>query len=167
VIQTDPFQTYYSTFPRHAYEADAILIGGYGFGDEHVNSVLANALLARKGDRPPVLVLDRDGKRKQKVDDVSPVERLLCRRCDDWRYHLEEALPVSDLYRYEATDRPTKPPSSPPMMPLKKEQFEVSSDAASPCPVAVWFGGFDAASIRLDQISEWLERAKNVVQPTG
>jgi len=34
-----PFQSLYATLVRHAYEADAILIGGYGFSDPHINRV--------------------------------------------------------------------------------------------------------------------------------
>jgi hypothetical protein len=58
-IQEDPFQTFYSALPRHAHDADAILIGGYGFGDVHINSILQAMLRARtaRGQRPPVLVL--------------------------------------------------------------------------------------------------------------
>jgi hypothetical protein len=32
---------------RHVYEADAILIGGYGFADVHVNRALRNRLDGR------------------------------------------------------------------------------------------------------------------------
>jgi hypothetical protein len=60
-IQEDPFQTFYSSLPRHAHEADVILIGGYGFGDAHINNVLS-AMLAARSRRPPVLVLGRDTK---------------------------------------------------------------------------------------------------------
>jgi len=64
-IQEDPFQTFYSAFPRHAHEAQAILIGGYGFGDAHINSVLQAMLRAAKTDRDqplPVLVLGKGEK---------------------------------------------------------------------------------------------------------
>jgi hypothetical protein len=56
-IQEDPFQTFYSTLPRHLSEADAILIGGYGFGDAHVNAILESVMLNPRITRPPVVVL--------------------------------------------------------------------------------------------------------------
>ena len=41
-LSPEPFQTFHSSLVRHAYEANAILIIGYGFGDTHVNWVLKN-----------------------------------------------------------------------------------------------------------------------------
>lgn len=63
-IQEDPFQTLYSALPRHAHEADAVLVGGYGFGDAQINSVLQAMLRAQtaRGRRPPVLVLGKGTK---------------------------------------------------------------------------------------------------------
>jgi hypothetical protein len=48
----------HASLVRHVYAADAILIGGYGFGDVHINRALRNRL-AMPGKRPPVMVLDR------------------------------------------------------------------------------------------------------------
>jgi SIR2-like domain len=56
-IQDEPFLTFYSVLPKHAHEADAILIGGYGFGDAHVNNVLASVMTNPNSRRPPVVVL--------------------------------------------------------------------------------------------------------------
>ena len=51
-ILVDPYQTFYSALVRHAQEADAILIVGYGFGDLHVNRALMNRFQQRYDDRP-------------------------------------------------------------------------------------------------------------------
>ena len=58
----EPFQTLYSVFVRHVQEADAILIGGYGFTDVHVNRTLRNRFQSGK-PRVPVVILDfaKDG----------------------------------------------------------------------------------------------------------
>jgi len=55
-LQDEPFQSYYSSFRRHAYQADAILIGGYGFNDKHINSVITNAIGNRRR-KVPVLII--------------------------------------------------------------------------------------------------------------
>lgn len=36
----EPFHSLYSALISDVYEADAVLIGGYGFGDTHVNRAL-------------------------------------------------------------------------------------------------------------------------------
>ena len=41
-LLVEPFHSFHSALVRDVYEADAILIGGYGFGDEHVNRALRN-----------------------------------------------------------------------------------------------------------------------------
>lgn len=53
-IQEEPFLSFYSSLPGHAYEADAVLICGYGFGDGHINNAITNMLRTRK-PRPPSL----------------------------------------------------------------------------------------------------------------
>jgi tetratricopeptide (TPR) repeat protein len=40
----EPFQSYHASLVRHVHAADAILIGGYGFGDAHMNFALRNRL---------------------------------------------------------------------------------------------------------------------------
>ena len=61
-LLVDPFQTFHASLVRHAHEADAVLIGGYGFGDVHVNRALvARFGLSRRAavGRPRAVVLDR------------------------------------------------------------------------------------------------------------
>ena len=40
----EPYHTFYAALAKHAYEADAFLVIGYGFGDMHVNRALQNRL---------------------------------------------------------------------------------------------------------------------------
>jgi hypothetical protein len=62
-ILVEPFHSLHAALVRHVYEADAILIAGYGFGDEHVNRALANRLASQACPRPPVMVLTRSEER--------------------------------------------------------------------------------------------------------
>lgn len=54
---TEPFQAMYASLARHAHEADAFLIAGYGFGDMHVNRALLSRM-SRPGTKPPVVILE-------------------------------------------------------------------------------------------------------------
>src|SRR5713101_8674016 len=57
-LLVEPFQSLYATLVRHAYEADAILIGGYGFSDPHINRALQNRMKCaaeRREPRPPLM----------------------------------------------------------------------------------------------------------------
>src|SRR5208283_5261335 len=59
-LLVEPFHSLHAAMVRHVYEADAILIGGYGFGDVHVNRARRNLRAHGAGaDRPPVMHLDR------------------------------------------------------------------------------------------------------------
>jgi hypothetical protein len=65
-LLVEPFQSFYSTFVRHVHEADAILIGGYGFGDAHVNQTLQQRFRSaaeRNLPRPPVAIIDYYGEK--------------------------------------------------------------------------------------------------------
>ena len=57
-LLVEPFHSFHAALIRHVYAADAILIGGYGFGDAHVNRALHNRVSSLDG-RPPVLILDK------------------------------------------------------------------------------------------------------------
>lgn len=63
-LLVEPVQSFYSAFVRHAHEADALLIGGYGFGDVHVNHTLKQRFRGaaeRNLPRPPVAIVDYYG----------------------------------------------------------------------------------------------------------
>ena len=155
-IQAEPFQTFYSTLPRHAHEADAVLIAGYGFGDEHVNSVLANMLKAREGRRPPVMVLDfrtmearpLEGERRKGLEFVEPEDSLqsgVRNSLNTWNREFRRAKRLDQpLVEAERGD------------PVRSEEYAVCFEDAY--PVAVWFGGFLAAAERTDEIANWLLR---------
>jgi hypothetical protein len=78
---------------RHVYEADAILIGGYGFADVQVNHALRNRLDGRPcEERPPTMVLDHARER---------TDPLNCRR-DLWSFNLANTLSVDGIFFREA-----------------------------------------------------------------
>jgi hypothetical protein len=54
-LLADPFQTFYASLIRHAHEADALLVAGYGFGDVHVNRALQNRLSIAPDSASPLL----------------------------------------------------------------------------------------------------------------
>lgn len=139
-IQEEPFQSFYSSLPYHAYEADAILICGYGFGDGHINSVLSNMLHFR-GRRPPVLVLGYD-----------ELRRPLALMREPWAQKLQLALRVSrEVFRNEA-NRSKIWSELPDVI---DDQFEKAD-----VPVAVWSGGVDNANTRLTEMLRWFAENK-------
>ena len=131
--------------------ADAIVIGGYGFGDAHVNSVLSNVLRQKEAARPPVMVLDYDNQRRQVEDQTPPVQRMFDQRSDGWAYRLREALAVGRDFAQSNNldDGGTNGP-------MAVEQFESNSAAR----VAIWFGGFETAAGQIDEITRWLESGR-------
>lgn len=142
-LQEEPFLTLYSCLPRHAHEANAILIGGYGFGDSHINSILRNALRAKanRGKRPPVLVLD-----------FNPGRQPFAHRVDAWSLALRTALRVpTQSFRIPAQRSERHYTRLPAKLPPRA--FERSNRA----PVAIWNGGFTAASKELAKIVAWLD----------
>ncbi len=142
-LQTDPYLTFYSTLIRHAHAADAIVIGGYGFGDSHINAVLKTVMQAKSSahERPPVLVIDQETN-----------ARAIAKRNDRWSSGLSRALHISaqsfrcrsERTRQSCRDLPDQVPAG---------EFEQSSQA----PVAIWNQGFTSASVHLPEMVRWLE----------
>jgi hypothetical protein len=147
-LLVEPFQTFYASLVRHLYEADAILIGGYGFGDTHVNGALQNRLQS-SGSRPPVVVLTWP-------PTVDPMDF----RQDAWSHALTIALYAPTGYR--APGHPGAPPIIPKLVELGG--FEVSAAHR----VAIWHGGYAEAEARLDSIIRWLAETADdtVLRPT-
>lgn len=136
-ILVEPFHTFYASLVRHVYDADAFLIGGYGFGDVHVNRALQNRWGALPG-KPPVLVLDHASQ------DTDP----MVFREDPWARELSSTLAAPrDFFRQIGH---SSPPS--PYQLGRDEQFEVSSHHR----VAVWYGGFNSAAAATHRIIPWL-----------
>lgn len=146
-LQEEPFLTYYNCLPRHVYEADAIMIGGYGFGDPHVNSILKNALRSKAvgSKRPPVLILGHDEKARP----------LAKRGADSWPAALKKTLRVSHLSfrdRHHRTEKDwLKLPDR-----ISPNEFEQPIERDHPIPVAVWSWGFLAAADHTEAIAKWL-----------
>lgn len=141
-LLVEPFQSFYSSFVRHVSEADAILIGGYGFGDAHVNRVFRNRLAATARTRPPVMVLSFAD------EDTDPMQF----RADVWSQELCRTLTVS-------ADSFSEPGhSAPPAIHelVASQGFEVAEKSS----VAIWHGGFVEAVIRVRAICDWLERRR-------
>ena len=137
-LLVEPFHSLHASLVRHVYSADAFLIGGYGFGDIHVNRALQNRL-SRPGAKTPVMVLDY-----ARID-TSP----MAFRHDSWAYELSTTLGAPGNYFSEPGH--TSPP--PPAELAARGAFEVSAQHR----VALWHRGFCEAASRLDSILPWLD----------
>lgn len=137
-LLVEPFHSLHAALVRHLYAADAILIGGYGFADVHINRALRNRLVG-PSTKIPVLVLDRAG---SKTDPMAFRE-------DFWANALCTALNTSSSHLLEPGH------ASPPLPSdlAARGAFEVSA----PHRVALWYGGFGEAATRLDGILPWLD----------
>jgi hypothetical protein len=137
-LLVEPFHSLHASLVRHAYAADAFLIGGYGFGDVHINRALQNRLLM-PGAKAPVIVLDHAGSRTDPM----------AFREDFWAYGLSATLGASGNYFVE-------PGHSSPSRPYElaaSDAFEVSAAHR----VALWYGGFAEAAARIESIVPWLD----------
>jgi hypothetical protein len=170
-LQVEPFQSFYSSFSRHVHEADAVLIAGYGFGDPHVDSVLANMLRARKDRRPPIMVLDYWPGRRLSTE--HPSLAVPCGRWAQWNERQWTSLQCSsDLFR--AAGRHATAAQGATISPLSQDEWSDGLVVGRPVDlpaaefalhrdpdqylVALWFGGFLAAAERKDEIANWLLR---------
>lgn len=134
----EPFHSMHAALVRHLYAADAILIGGYGFGDVHINRALRNRL-AVPGVRPPVMVLDW----------ASNLIDPMAFRADLWAYELSATLRTGGNFFLE-------PGHSSPPVPFDLAAGR-SFEVAALHRVAIWYGGFTEAATRVDSIVRWLD----------
>jgi SIR2-like domain len=134
-LLVEPFQSFYAALIRRVYEADAILIGGYGFGDVHVNRALLNRM-RQPGQRPPKLILTYSR-------NTDPMEF----RNDEWGRNVNISL-------HAPTGFSEPGHASPPHIDelVARDGFEVSSIHK----VAIWHGGFVEAVRRLNAWVPWL-----------
>lgn len=137
-LLVEPFHSFHAALVRHIYEADAILIGGYGFGDVHINRVLQNRY-GSTTTRLPIMVLGLAGER------TDPMKF----RNDAWSRGLSTTLMAPADFFLE----PGHPSPPVPYDLGKRKSFEVSKLHR----VALWHGGFTAAATRLDGILPWLQ----------
>ena len=137
----EPFHSFYAAFASHVYKADAILIGGYGFGDVHVNRTLRNCLEARMlgndKKRPPVMVLTKS------QDGECPMNI----RQDNWGIDLQQALLCSHGFECETLDAPRYDGR------LSIRSFEW----APLLNVGIWHGGFCETADHLNRITRFLD----------
>jgi hypothetical protein len=138
-IQSEPFLSLYSQFPRHVSEADAILVAGYGFADSHINSVLHNYLHRLDTEkRPPILVIDFAVDRER-----------LPKRFDSWANTMTHTFDTVNSgfrhmgYHVDEGDIPDE------LRPTDTE-FIVSP------PIAVWCGGFNNPYVPFSEFWSWL-----------
>ena len=142
----EPFHSYHAALVRHVYAADAILIGGYGFGDAHVNRALSNRI-ASTGVRPPVIIL---GQR--------PIRTLLA-ASDHWAADFCMTM-GTNLSFFHDVDRT---PSSPSREIPRRGSFEVAKEQR----IALWDGGFVESASQVDWIVAWLRGEINHVLRTA
>jgi hypothetical protein len=130
----EPFQSLHAALIRHVHEADAIVIGGYGFGDAHINHILKNRL-ATSCDRPPILVLDR--RPKGAVSFTS----------DGWATGLCQALRTDGSFFTSEGDT------------VRGAGMEAAGgcfEVAKTHRIALSSGGFVEAASRIESIVPWL-----------
>ena len=142
-LLADPFHTFHSCLVRHAQEADALLIAGYGFGDLHVNRSLRNRFDRSDNDapHPKSVVLEKSSHRKLKTASLQIN--------DYWAYQLTHTLntrfPLTEGHRNrELTVAPF----------IESGEFETDNQDR----VAIWHGGFREALSYVGRISDWLSR---------
>ncbi len=135
----EPFQTLYASLVRKVSRADAIIFGGYGFGDEHLNRAFQNHL-GRGGIRPPILILTRS---PEKTDPMQI-------RQDSGSLILSHALCAPGHFFVNPAH-----PAAAPVIPhlMERDGFEISPQHR----VAIWHGGYVEAFRRIDDIKSWLD----------
>jgi len=139
-LLVEPFQSFYAALIRRVYEADAILIGGYGFGDVHVNRALLNRM-RQPGQRPLALILTHSR-------NTYPMEF----RNDEWGRNVNISLHAPTGFRAPGH---ASPPDIDELTAC--HGFEVSSIHK----VAIWHGGFVEAVRKLDAWVPWLDGTVN------
>jgi hypothetical protein len=133
----EPFHSFQAALIRHVYSADAVMVGGYGFADVHINRALQNRL-GTSASRVPVVVLDY----------APPKTDPMMFRHDPWAYALSSTLVApGDFFRALGNL------SAPSPTELAAERaFEISAQHK----VAIWHAGFTSAATAVDRISPWL-----------
>ena len=140
----DPYQTYYSSLVRNVHEANAILLGGYGFGDLHVNRALRN--------------------RFEGPDDVRPHPRvvILAKSCPEryrtarleghqfWSWELTHTLKTTFA---DGSGFPSKDDRRVGEL-IERDEFETDRTSRT----AIWHDGFCEALRAADRVTEWLLR---------
>ena len=142
-LLTDPYQTFYSALVRHAQEADALLIAGYGFGDLHVNRALRNRFERPDDDMqvPQVIVLEKSPHEQPQTASLQSH--------DFWAYQLTHTLSTG----FQNTKAHLNGELTVAFF-VESGRFETDINNR----VAVWHGGFQEAISAADEISNWMSR---------
>ena len=142
-LLTDPFHTFHSSLARHAQEANALLIAGYGFGDLHVNRSLRNRFDRPDDDaaHPKAVVLEKSPHRRPQTASLQIYNY--------WAYQMTHTLNT----RFSTTEahRNGKLTVAPF---LENGEFETDNHDR----VGIWHGGFREALSDVGRISDWLSR---------
>lgn len=147
-LQEEPFLTFYSSLVRHMHDADALMIGGYGFGDPHINSILENAIRARaKGPgRPPIVVLDWNADHRPTAKRVG----------DQWVAAMRHALRVPPSSFRDAKHRAETQAMNLPDR-VTPGEFEESVQGKYAVPVSIWNQGFVGGAEKAEEIAARLD----------
>ncbi len=138
----EPFSTYHASLVRDTALADAVILGGYGFTDMHVNRALQN-VLSVNASRPPVCVLD------YALENTDPMDF----REDRWARALTRALHAPGPYAAPGHVHP----------PVPRELAEtVNFELSAPHRVAIWHGGFVGAERASGRMLDWLEGGDDI-----
>ena len=143
-LLADPPQTFHASLVRHAHEADAVLIVGYGFGDVHVNRALQNRFDLLPFDprgRPPAVVIEKN--------DPSVGATSTRQVQDFWGWTMTHTSNT----RFQLASPPSN--TGPTVAPLL-QSGELEQDMSS--RTAIWHNGFIEALGAIDKIMAWLRR---------
>ena len=138
----DPYQTYYSSLVRSVHEAEAILLGGYGFGDLHVNRALRNRF-ERPNDvrpHPQVVILTK-----------SCAEQYRTGRLEGhqfWSWELTHTLKTTFA---EGSGYPSEDGRRVGEL-IAHDEFESDGTGRT----AIWHDGFCEALRVVDRVKDWL-----------
>lgn len=119
----EPFMSYYSELVRVAYEADAILFLGYGFGDRHLNKCFSYNRF--------------DGKNRKIVviDWADQNQDSLQFRHDHWTFGLFSAIPYNSIEMTAGLNTLPFPAAH------FKENNILERSSNQDLPMAVWYNG--------------------------
>ena len=144
-LLADPYQTFHSALVRHAQEADALLIAGYGFGDLHVNRALRESF-ERCEDNAPAprsVVLEKSAHDK--------LQTASLQSHNFWAYQLKHAFNTGfEITKAHLDRKLTVAPF------VKNGEFETDIRDR----VAIWHGGFQEAISSVNKIINWLSRTR-------
>lgn len=95
----DPFLFLFSEFRHYSLRAKLIIIIGYGFGDEHINGIVAQAL--KQDDTRKILLISKskDEKTVAKKLNLENTNQIIIEKFNAKEY-LEKKLAVNELYKY-------------------------------------------------------------------